>query len=476
MRTLIFVLAGLLLAIPCRGRTITVDCSGSADFDNIQAAINDASDGDTVIVYPGLYPENINYCGKNLTLKSTDPNNKSIVESTIIDGNDANAVVTFSGTEGDNCVLAGFTITNGRAHSGGGIIGHGTMAAIMHNIISHNDAVGGDMPGSYGWGGGLLGCDGLIQHNTISNNSAMIGGGLSHCDGTIQHNIVTLNSAGYLGGGLASCGGLIKSNIILLNQAGGHGGGLAYCDATIQNNIVSYNSAPSGVGGGLHTCSAQVENTTIYGNWTLNGGGGLDDCDGSVSNCIVWGNLPDQVRGTPMVRYSAVQGRLPGEGNIDADPCLADPCNGDYHLKSQGGRWDPNSESWVLDDVTSPCIDTGDWNSPIDDEPYPNGGVINMGAYGGTDQASKSPAITCWETAECAGQPLGDSSCDGVTNLADLFDLKGYFGKSAPWTGDQCCADFDHSGTVNLADLYILKWGWKHGPFSPSSGNQNCPP
>lgn len=103
--------------------------------------------------------------------------------------------------------------------------------------------------------------------------------------------------------------------------------------------------------------------------------------------------------------YSSIQGGWPGEGNIDVDPLFADPVDwqadmpydpndpwsvGDYHLKSQAGRWDPNSQSWVVDDVTSPCIDAGDPNSPVGDEPQPNGGRINMGAYGGTAEASKS--------------------------------------------------------------------------------------
>ncbi|MBN1806124.1 MAG: hypothetical protein JW837_12820 [Sedimentisphaerales bacterium] len=64
--------------------------------------------------------------------------------------------------------------------------------------------------------------------------------------------------------------------------------------------------------------------------------------------------------------------------------------DGDYHLKSVYGRWDPNSESWVMDEVTSPCIDAGDPNSVVVDEPEPNGGRINMGVYGGTKEASKS--------------------------------------------------------------------------------------
>ena len=53
---------------------------------------------------------------------------------------------------------------------------------------------------------------------------------------------------------------------------------------------------------------------------------------------------------------------------------------GDYHLKSQAGRWDPYSQSWVQDEVTSPCIDTGDPNSNWGQEVWPHGGRVNMGA------------------------------------------------------------------------------------------------
>jgi len=115
-----------------------------------------------------------------------------------------------------------------------------------------------------------------------------------------------------------------------------------------------------------------------------------------------------QIReGTPIVNYCCVQNwdeSLGGEGNINIDPCFVgigywtQPTSrypsvwidGDYHLKSEAGRWDTVSESWVIDDVTSPCIDVGDPNTPVGDEPEPNGGRINMGAYGGTAEASKS--------------------------------------------------------------------------------------
>ena len=132
-----------------------------------------------------------------------------------------------------------------------------------------------------------------------------------------------------------------------------------------------------------------ITNCTIAGNLEQGILGGIP----TITNSIIWANSPQQIveaQSTISVTYSDVQGGFPGEGNIDADPLFADPSNGDYHLKSQAGRWDPNSQTWVVDDVTSPCIDTADVSTPIGFEPFPNGGVVNMGAYGGTAEASKS--------------------------------------------------------------------------------------
>jgi len=109
----------------------------------------------------------------------------------------------------------------------------------------------------------------------------------------------------------------------------------------------------------------------------------------TVTNSIIYFNGNAQIaESTATVTYSNVQGSWPGLGDIDANPLFADPDNSDYHLKSRAGRWDPDSNTWVQDDLTSPCIDKGDPASPVGDEPVPNGGIINMGAYGGTAQAS----------------------------------------------------------------------------------------
>lgn len=78
----------------------------------------------------------------------------------------------------------------------------------------------------------------------------------------------------------------------------------------------------------------------------------------------------------------------PGIGDISVDPLFADPDNGDFHLKSTTGRW--TGSGWVYTDAeNSSCIDFGDPDSDYSREPEPNGGRINMGAYGNTEEASK---------------------------------------------------------------------------------------
>jgi hypothetical protein len=82
---------------------------------------------------------------------------------------------------------------------------------------------------------------------------------------------------------------------------------------------------------------------------------------------------------------------------------------------------------------------------------------------------------TCWDLDECAGQPFGDASCNGWISLSDLYALKRYFGKAAPWTDPECCADFTHDGQVNLGDLFVLRRYFGLGPYAPAMLNQKCP-
>jgi len=108
-----------------------------------------------------------------------------------------------------------------------------------------------------------------------------------------------------------------------------------------------------------------------------------------VVNCIFWYNTGDDMVGC-QARYSCIQRGADGPGNFSSDPLFADPNAKDYHLRSERGRYWPEHDVWVLDKVTSPCINAGDPKADYSKEPKPNGGRINLGAYGGTAYASLS--------------------------------------------------------------------------------------
>jgi len=85
------------------------------------------------------------------------------------------------------------------------------------------------------------------------------------------------------------------------------------------------------------------------------------------------------------------EGGLDGLDDVDTfQPQFANAGAGDYHLLSDRGRYWPEHDVWVLDKVSSPCIDGGDPTIEPSREPMPNGGALNMGAYGGTEYASMS--------------------------------------------------------------------------------------
>ncbi|AQT67771.1 Low-density lipoprotein receptor repeat class B [Anaerohalosphaera lusitana] len=166
--------------------------------------------------------------------------------------------------------------------------------------------------------------------------------------------------------------------------------------------------------------SPTISNLTIVNN--RYGIEAYADAQPAVSNCIFWNNELDDIFQCTAT-YSCIERGYEGQGNIADEPLFADFEQGDYRLHSEMGRYWPEIDKWVLDDVTSPCINTGDPALYPAEEPSPNGGRINMGVYGGTAQASRGP----WAIK-------GDINQDAKVDMADLAIIANNWLTAMPWT------------------------------------------
>lgn len=203
-------------------------------FESIQKGIDEAKDGDVIVVSPGVYKENINFKGKVIVLKS-----RKGPERTIIDGGKKGPVVIFDSGEGNDSVLEGFTVCNGSGmllaaddtkkslkRDGGGVICINSSPAIRNNIIRNNKAEDG---------GGiccLRNSSPLIADNIIKYNKSVKGGGIRcslYSSPKIVNNRIFGNRVSRLGGGIYWRVGsfpYIDNNVIINNFAGEKGGGI----------------------------------------------------------------------------------------------------------------------------------------------------------------------------------------------------------------------------------------------------------
>jgi hypothetical protein len=108
---------------------------------------------------------------------------------------------------------------------------------------------------------------------------------------------------------------------------------------------------------------------------------------------VVWGLPPTNGVGGGFAKFTALQSSTLGWDRCAyADPLFANAAGGDYHLKSEAGRYNPGTGlPDLVDGEHSPAIDLGDPAADVTGiEPDPNGGRLNAGLYGGTAQASLS--------------------------------------------------------------------------------------
>ncbi|HEU0176378.1 MAG TPA: right-handed parallel beta-helix repeat-containing protein [Blastocatellia bacterium] len=385
--------------------TVRLPIRVPSDQPTIQAAIDAASNGDTVLVAPGTYRENINFGGKAITVRS-----ESGPQVTIIDGGAADSVVRFTSGEGRDSILNGFTLQNGRADpsqglgDGGGIIvGGGCSPTITNNEVRNNHA-------SSGGGIAILSGSPLIRLNTISGNSNNLssggtaGGGI-YIQGSgsaeILDNVISDNASHFGAGiGLFSAGTpIVKRNIIKGNNAS-QGGGLWIVndsDPLIVQNIITGNQASDG--GGVYWVGSRgpifVNNTIADNNATSFGSGifaeGSSGRTQLTNNIIVakpgqaafyCGNLSGQNQA--IIRFNNIfssggmayggtcSDKTGTDGNISADPLFTDPAQGNYHLQQgapsidSGDNLAPNLPDKDLDGNPRILDGDGDGNASVD--------------------------------------------------------------------------------------------------------------
>jgi len=351
-RVLFFIVVIFCFIIETNAQIIRIP----SDFSTIQAGINSAATGDTVLVAEGTHFENINFKGKAITVASQFimDGDTSHISKTIINGSqstkpDTASVVTMWSGEDTTSVLMGFTITGGRGTiardigygsaesymSGGGVIINHSGGKIVHNIIEGNHLAD---PGNKTRG--AIGCGilasvnhnhtAIIRANIIRNNTsiddASWGGGVSLFGGRmlVENNAIlgnTLNGQGYAGGpGIFHENEyyigtiedvIIRNNLIMGNKAYsennvGFGGGIgvsfgfgSYDKLQIYNNVIAENFA-EGVGGGVYSCcsKSRLFNNTLINNEAAVQGNSIHCEVGSkvfMYNNIVWSDVGNAI-------------------------------------------------------------------------------------------------------------------------------------------------------------------------------------
>ncbi len=282
------------------------------DEPTIQAGIVAAMNGDEFVVAEGEYFENINFLGKTITVRSTDPNDPVVVMNTIINGGGSGNVVRCIGGEGSNTVLSGFVITGGNALDGGGMQNVGSSPTVTNCSFSGNTAI---------FGGGMYNeasSNPIVTNCTFSGNSADAGGGMSNLSSSPTVTNCTFS------GNTASVGGGMFN---------------AVSDAIVTNCVFSGNCA-AGSGGGMVNAvsSPTVTNCTFSGNTATDDGGGMSNGGGSptVANTGFCGNTPDAIDGSytegggnsllycppPIPKADTCPADIDGDGEVGINDCL----------------------------------------------------------------------------------------------------------------------------------------------------------
>jgi len=493
-----------------------------SQYATIEAALTVAQAGDVIILDQGTYsgPGNRDIVpnGKNVTIRSTDPANPAVVAATVINpqgsATEPHRAFRFAFGETAATVIDGLTVTGGWADSGGAIACENSAAPTIRNCVFTNNS-------ATFYAGGIY-CTGsahpAISNCTFSTNATVklpdgrggLDGGAVYCynsPAAISNCSFTNNTARSGGAIYTNASSLsISGCTFSANAAGSSGGAVTVWGGTPTiAGCLFYDNAANYSGGAIsceHYAQPTISKVTFSRNTAVMYGGGGIACNGTstptVENNILWDNVPTEIKvfsGTPAVTYCDVKGGWTGTGNLNADPLFADPDQNDFHLKSTAGRWDPAANGgaggWVIDTVTSPCIDAGDPTDNATNEPGTNP-VLDMGHFGNTAQASMPPAKVRLTVTVVGGHgtvsPNNQLYFVGTTVTLTAVPEAGY--RVLAWTGtnndpgegsntNTVTMDAEKTVTVQFATAPVQTFALTasvvdgHGQIVPQSGTFN---
>jgi predicted outer membrane repeat protein len=294
----------LVCASPILARTWYITADGTGDLPTIQAGIDTAAAGDTVLVAAGRYTWSNQGTGTEYGLILFFRNVTGFVvrseagpEATTLDAQRQGRVIYFMGE--NDITLEGFTITGGEApefgyYSGGGICLHVSYPLIKNCIISENSAqYGGGM-----WIGGVSAP--TLEYCTFEGNEADHGGGVfiinTSTVPSFNRCVFDGNTAQHDGGGIFSYNGVFELEYCTVsrNSAGENGGGIG-CEKTLPSTVnrctISENTASAGGGIHLFWNSELTVRLSIIA-WSGGGGAlGLElDSALNIRCCDIYGN------------------------------------------------------------------------------------------------------------------------------------------------------------------------------------------
>ena len=518
-RSFSFALAGAVCVMLAGTRPARADIINVPDdYETIQEAIEAANPGDEVVVAEGEYFENIDFLGKAITVRSTDPEDPEVVAATIINGSATGPVVTCSSGEGSSTLLSGLTITNGLAENGGGLWIPHACPTIVHCVVCENEAAErgggmyteGDNPrvAFCEFSNNLAGASGgamyiyfgrpFVQECTFDGNQALGCGGAhvyhSYTPGAVFFDCTFDGNSGRYGAGMLVENGdaILVGCTISNNLSGAVAGGMLLADAelisfdcTFQGNwCYAYGGAISaeaettimmvdclvvgnlaGWGGGIQSwrSSPMLYNCTLSGNEAALAGGAMCNemnTSAMLINSIVWGNSAPtgpQIHNNDSsaeVTYSCVEGGYEGAGNIDLAPLFTRDPD-----PGPDGHWGSEDDDYGDLHLTpgSPCIDAGDNTAvPEETETDLDGNPRFVNDPCTEDSGNGEPPIVDMGAYEFQPPCPCDLDCDGEVVTADLLFLLGAWG-----TPD---GDVDADGHTDTADLLALLGAWGECP------------